>query len=79
MDLYDFARRHDVPLIRMTVRPNAALGIVDVPGILQGMDDQDTAPTWRLAAGVCRAGTYLLLPIWATRFARSGLAPAKTA
>jgi hypothetical protein len=53
-----------------------ALGIVNVPGILQGMDDQDTAPTWLLAAGVCWAGTYLLLPIWATRFARSGLAPA---
>jgi len=56
-----------------------ALGIVNVPGILQGMDDQDTAPTWLLAAGVCWAGTYLLLPIWAGRFARSGHAPAKPA
>jgi hypothetical protein len=48
-----------------------ALGIVNVAGIVAGSDNQDTAPSWLLAAGVCWAGTYLLLPIWATRFARS--------
>jgi hypothetical protein len=44
------------------------LGYVDIGGILQGQDNQDTAPAWLLAAGVGWAGTYLLLPIWALRF-----------
>jgi hypothetical protein len=51
-----------------------ALGLVNLPGILRGLDDQDSAPTWLLAAGVCWAGTYLLLPLWAFRFACAGRA-----
>jgi hypothetical protein len=43
------------------------LGYVDIAGILQGQDNQDTAPAWLLAAGVGWAGTYLLMPIWAVR------------
>jgi len=72
--LVHLSRSEDLPTSRSAFTAGAvmALGIVNVPGILQGMDDQDTAPTWLLAAGVCWAGTYLLLPIWATRFARSG-------
>jgi hypothetical protein len=47
-----------------------ALGLVTIPGILQGLDDQDAAPAWLLGAGVSWAGTYVLLPLWAFRFAR---------
>jgi len=47
-----------------------ALGLVNVAGIVQGIDDQATAPLWLLAAGTCWAGTYLLLPIWCLRLTR---------
>jgi hypothetical protein len=79
--LIHLSRSEALPTSRSAFTAGAvmALGIFNVPGILQGVDDQDTAPTWLLAAGVCWAGTYLLLPIWVTRFARSGLAPAKLA
>ena len=53
-----------------------AIGTVNVAGIIGGIDNQDAAPSWLLAAGVCWAGTYLLLPIWSIRFARSFVGPA---
>lgn len=40
------------------------VGLVNVPGVMMGIDDQVTAPLWLLAAGPCWGGTYLLLPIW---------------
>lgn len=40
------------------------VGLVNVPGVVMGIDDQGTAPLWLLAAGPCWGGTYLLLPIW---------------
>ena len=40
------------------------VGLVNVPGVVMGIDDQVTAPLWLLAAGPCWGGTYLLLPIW---------------
>jgi hypothetical protein len=46
-----------------------ALGLFNIPGIVQGLDDLDAAPIWLLAAGICWAGTYALLPLWAFRFA----------
>jgi hypothetical protein len=53
-----------------------AVGFVNVPGIVMGIDDQATAPLWLLAAGPCWAGTYLLMPIWGLRLHRSAPAPA---
>ncbi|HEX6875229.1 MAG TPA: hypothetical protein VF165_06180 [Nocardioidaceae bacterium] len=53
-----------------------AVGFVNVPGIVMGIDDQASAPLWLLAAGPCWAGTYLLMPIWSLRLHRSSLAPA---
>jgi len=47
------------------------VGLVNVPGVVMGIDDQGTAPLWLLAAGPCWAGTYLLLPIWCLRLDRS--------
>lgn len=52
-----------------------AVGLVNVPGIAMGIDNQATAPLWLLAAGPCWAGTYLLMPIWGLRLHRSSLAP----
>ena len=46
-----------------------ALGMVNLPAVVQGLDDQDSAPAWLLAVGICWAGTYLLLPAWSGRFA----------
>lgn len=61
----------ELPASRLALMAGAvmALGFVDIPGILQGLDDQDAAPTWLLAAGICWAGTYVLLPLWAFRVA----------
>jgi hypothetical protein len=75
--LVHLSRTEELPTSRFAFGAGGvmALGIVNIPGILRGMDDQDTAPTWLLAAGVCWAGTYVLLPIWAAKFARSGLPP----
>ena len=47
-----------------------ALGLVNLPGIVTGLDDQADAPAWLLAVGVCWAGTYLLMPIWCLRLRR---------
>ena len=75
------SRSGDLPASRAAVIAGAvmAVGIINVAGILSGSDDPDAAPTWLLAAGVCWVGTYLLLPIWATRFARSSTWQSKQA
>jgi len=67
------SRSGDLPASRSALIAGAvmALGIVNVAGVVEGRDDQDAAPGWLVAAGVCWAGTYLLLPMWAIRFARS--------
>jgi hypothetical protein len=54
-----------------------AIGLVNVPGIAMGIDDQGAAPLWLLAAGPCWAGTYLLMPIWCLRLHRSARDPAR--
>ena len=41
-----------------------AIGFLNVPRIFMGLDDMAAAPGWLLAAGICLAGTYLLMPIW---------------
>jgi hypothetical protein len=67
------ARSHTVPSPRLGQSAGAvmALGLINLPGILKRLDDQDAAPAWLLAAGVCWSGTYLLLPLWASIFARA--------
>jgi hypothetical protein len=50
-----------------------ALGFVQVPGILWGLDDLESAPWWLLASEISWAGTYLLLPLWALRCALTPL------
>jgi hypothetical protein len=52
-----------------------ALGFLNVPGILWGLDDQASAPAWLMAVGISWTGTYLLLPIWAFRLARRPMTP----
>jgi len=48
-----------------------ALGLLNLPGIAMGVDDQATAPPWLLAVGLCWGGTYLLMPIWGLRLRRT--------
>jgi len=52
-----------------------ALGFLNVPGIMWRLDDQASAPTWLLVVGLSWTGTYLLLPMWAFRLARSPMTP----
>jgi len=52
-----------------------AIGFVNVPGILMGIDDMDAAPRWLLAAGICWMGTYLLMPIWSIWLSRASTPP----
>lgn len=65
------SRSDDLPARRHALFAGAvmALGLINIPGIVQGLDDLDAAPIWLLAAGICWAGTYVLLPLWAFRFA----------
>ena len=65
------SRSDDLPAPRLALFAGAvmALGLINIPGIVQGLDDLDDAPIWLLAAGICWAGTYVLLPLWAFRFA----------
>jgi len=71
------SRFQDLPAARGALTAGAvmALGFVNLAGILQGVDEQETTPTWLLAAGICWAGTYVLLPLWALRFARTDTKP----
>lgn len=73
------ARSGDVTAPRLAQVAGAvmALGLVNIPGVLWGLDDQATAPGWLLAAGVSWAGTYLLLPIWALLLARNPVVPSR--
>lgn len=48
-----------------------AVGLLNLPGVARGIDDQTTAPPWLLAVGLCWGGTYLLMPIWGLRLRRS--------
>ncbi len=47
-----------------------ALGLVSVPGVLDGVDDMEAAPVWLVASGIAWLGTYVLMPAWALRFRR---------
>jgi hypothetical protein len=48
-----------------------AVGLVNVAGIVMGVDDMDAAPGWLLIGGAGWTGTYLLLPIWGIWLSRS--------
>jgi hypothetical protein len=48
-----------------------ATGLVNVPGILMGVDDMGAAPGWLLLGGAGWTGTYLLLPVWSIWLIRS--------
>jgi hypothetical protein len=60
-------------LLAQVVGGVMAIGLVNVPGILRGFDDLESVPWWILAAEISWAGTYLLLPLWALRYARAPL------
>lgn len=42
-----------------------AVGVANVAGVVQGLEKQADAPAWLIGAGICWAGTYVLLPVWA--------------
>lgn len=52
------------------------LGLVNVPGVVMGLDDMDTAPGWTYVGGLSWAGTYLLFPAWSLRLGRTTSLPA---
>lgn len=47
-----------------------ALGLVSIPGVIEGIDDMETAPAWLVASGIGWLGTYALMPAWALRLRR---------
>jgi hypothetical protein len=49
-----------------------AIGFLNVPGVVMGLDDMGAAPGWLLAGGAGWTGVYLLLPIWCIWLSRSG-------
>lgn len=49
-----------------------AVGFINVPGIVMGVDHMDPAPGWLLVGGAGWTGTYLFLPVWSIWLSRSG-------
>lgn len=47
-----------------------ALGLLGVPGVLDGTDDMEAAPAYLVASGLGWLGTYALMPAWALRLRR---------
>ena len=47
------------------------VGLLAVPGVLAGVDDQDASPWYVVGAQLSWLGTYLLYPIWCFRLAVS--------
>jgi hypothetical protein len=60
-------------LRRLGVAAGAVMtvGLLGVPGILEGVDDMETAPAWLVASGIGWLGTYALMPAWALRLRRA--------
>lgn len=48
-----------------------AVGLLSVPGVVEGVDDMETAPAWLVASGIGWLGTYALMPAWALRLRRT--------
>ncbi len=48
-----------------------AIGLLSVPGVVQRIDDMESAPGWLVAGGLGWLGTYVLLPAWAVRLRRA--------
>ena len=48
-----------------------AVGFINVPGVVWGLDDMEAAPVWILAGGINWLGTYVLFPIWSICFSRA--------
>jgi hypothetical protein len=67
-------------LVKLGVLAGAvmAVGLVDAPGVVMGVDDTNTAPWWILAGLLGWLGTYLLFPIWSIWFGRATTRSART-
>jgi len=46
------------------------IGFLNLPGLVMGLDEMETAPLWAFAGGLSWLGIYFLLPVWCLRFGR---------
>ena len=60
-----------LPIVGVLAGAIMAVGFLNVPGVVSGLDDMGNAPVWILAGGINWLGTYVLFPIWSIWFSRA--------
>ena len=60
-----------LPTVGILAGAIMAVGFINIPGIVWGLDDMEKAPVWILAGGVNWLGTYVLFPVWSILFSRA--------
>ena len=60
-----------LPIVGILAGAIMAVGFINIPGIVWGLDDMEKAPVWILAGGINWLGTYVLFPVWSIWFSRA--------
>jgi hypothetical protein len=60
-----------LPMVGILAGAIMAIGFINIPGVVWGLDDMEKAPVWILAGGINWLGTYVLFPIWSIWFSRA--------
>jgi hypothetical protein len=60
-----------LPMVGIVAGAIMAVGFINIPGVVWGLDDMEKAPVWILAGGVNWLGTYVLFPVWSIWFSRA--------
>ena len=60
-----------LPMVGILAGAIMAVGFINIPGVVWGLDDMEKAPVWILAGGVNWLGTYVLFPVWSIWFSRA--------
>ena len=60
-----------LPMVGILAGAIMAVGFINIPGIVWGLDDMEKAPVWILAGGINWLGTYVLFPVWSIWFSRA--------
>jgi hypothetical protein len=60
-----------LPIVGILAGAIMAIGFINIPGVVWGLDDMEKAPVWILAGGINWLGTYVLFPVWSIWFSRA--------
>jgi hypothetical protein len=60
-----------LPMVGILAGGIMAVGFIEIPGVVWGLDDMEKAPVWILAGGINWLGTFVLFPVWSIWFSRA--------